>query len=129
MLQGKGTTLRAAQDSPLRTVATSVRTATTAAALTLLVGLGAVSVLAAPQPPADHLGLSGQDEATSRVLERNRCSTTGFGPDVIPATAVIRYRSGHTKVVSFERGWAVFNNEQPGELVAVCLGRPASGSR
>jgi len=121
--------LHAAQNHPLRTVATSIRTATTAAALTLLVGLGAVSVLGAPQPPADHLGLSVQDEATSRLLERNRCSTTGFGPEVIPATAVIRDRSGHTKVVSFERGWAVFNNERPGELVAVCLGRPASGRR
>ena len=93
----------------------------TAAALTLLVGLGALSVISAPQPPAERLGLSVQDEATSRLLERHHCSTTGFDPDVIPTTAVIRDDAGRTRVVSFDHGWAVFNNERPGVLVAVCL--------
>jgi hypothetical protein len=41
---------------------------------------------------------------------------------VIPATAVIRDGAGIIRVVSFDRGWAVFNNERPGVLVAVCLG-------
>ena len=111
----------------LRTAVTSIRTALTAGALTLLVGFGALSVLSAPQPPAEHLGLSVQDEATSRILERNNCSTTGFGPDVIPASAVIRDAHGRTRLVSFDHGWAVFNNERPGELIAVCLGRPRAG--
>lgn len=111
----------------LRTAVTSIRTALTAGSLTLLVGLGALSVLAAPQPPAERLGLSVQDEATNRMLERNQCSTTGFEPDVIPTSAVIRDAHGRTRVVTFERGWAVFNNEQPGELVAVCLGRARAG--
>jgi len=93
----------------------------TAAALTLLVGLGALSVISAPQPPAERLGLSVQDEATSRLLARHQCSTTGFDPDVIPSTAVIRDGSGRTRVVSFDHGWAVFNRERPGVLVAVCL--------
>ena len=106
----------------LRTVVTSLRTALTAAALTLLVGLGAVSVLAAPQPPAAQIGLSVEDEAISRLLEHHNCSTTGFDPDVVPTTAVIRDQAGQTRVVSFDRGWAVFNNERPGHLVAVCLG-------
>jgi len=113
----------------LRTTVTSLRTALTAAALTLLVGLGAASVLGSPEPSGDRLGLSVQDEATSRILERNNCSTTGFEPDVIPATAVIRDRAGRTRLVSFDRGWAVFNKERPGELVAVCLGRPRAGGR
>lgn len=114
----------------LRTAVTSLRRAMTAGALTLLVGLGALSVLSAPQPPAERLGLSGQDEQTSRLLQRNKCSTTGFGPDVIPASAVIRDEYGRTRLVTFDHGWAVFNNERPGELVAVCLGRPrpAAGS-
>ena len=111
----------------LRTAVTSIRTALTAGALTLLVGFGALSVLSAPQPPAEHLGLSVQDEATSRILERNNCSTTGFGPGVIPTSAVIRDAHGRTRLVSFDRGWAVFNNEQPGELIAVCIGRPRAG--
>jgi hypothetical protein len=42
---------------------------------------------------------------------------------VIPATAVIRDGAGITRVVSFEHGWAVFNDERPGVLIAVCLGR------
>lgn len=111
----------------LRTAVTSIRTALTAGALTLLVGFGALSVLSAPQPPAEHLGLSVQDEATSRILERNNCSTTGFDPDVIPAAAVIRDAQGRTRVVSFDHGWAVFNDERPGDLIAVCIGRPRAG--
>ena len=127
-LQGKETTLDAARHTWLRTAATSARTALTAAALTLLMGFGAASVITAPQPPAEHLGLSGQDKATSRLLDRHHCSTTGFEPDVIPTTAVIRDEAGRTRLVSFDEGWAVFNNELPGELVAVCLGPvPAAG--
>lgn len=113
----------------LLTALTSIRTALTAGALTLLVGLGAASVLSAPPSTGDQLGLSVQDEATSRVLERHNCSTTGFDADVIPTTAVIRNASGRIKVVSFDHGWAVFNGERPGELVAVCLGRPHAAGR
>ena len=115
-----------ARVSWLRTAVTSIRTAMTAGALTLLVGFGAMSVLAAPQPPAEQLGLSVQDEATTKLLERNRCSTTGFAPDVVPASAIIREGDGRTRVVSFDHGWAVFKKDRPGELVAVCLSRPRS---
>ncbi|UMG94513.1 hypothetical protein [Nocardioides sp. TF02-7] len=116
-------------DGWLRHAATSVRTALTSAALTLLLGLGAMSVLSSPQPPADHLGLSGDERALSRMLERHRCSTTGFGADVIPESALVRDERGHTRLVSFDDGWAVFQREQPGVLVAVCLGRlqPSKG--
>ena len=106
----------------LRTAATSFRSALTAASLTLLLGLGALSVLTAPQPPAERIGLSNEDERLSRVMERNNCSTTGFESDVTPRTAVIETRRGRTLLVSFERGWAVFNKEEPGRLLAVCLG-------
>lgn len=118
--------MHAATTPWLFTAATSVRTALTAAALTLLVGLSAASVLSAPPPPAEQLGLSVQDKATARLLDRNNCSTTGFEHDVIPATAVIRDQAGRTRLVSFDRGWAVFNRERPGQLVAVCLGPDAT---
>ena len=99
----------------LRTAVSSVRTATTAAALTMLLGLGAVSVLVAPQPQApEQLGLSSRP--LDAMMERNRCSFTGFGK------AIIRTPAGATQLVSFERGWAVFSGEAAGELVAVCLG-------
>ena len=128
LLSERGTTLHAATTHWLHTAATSVRTALTAAALTLLVGLSAASLIGAPPPPAQQLDLSVRDEATSRLLERNNCSTTGFEPDVIPAKAVIRDRAGRTRLVSFDRGWAVFNNERPGQLVAVCLGRTTTSA-
>jgi hypothetical protein len=99
----------------------SLRTAITAAALTLLLGLGAVSVFSPPEAPTE-IGLSVQDEQVNRLLERHQCSLTGFDPGVVPATAVIRDRLGRTRLVSFDHGWAVFNGERPGELVAVCLG-------
>lgn len=106
----------------LESTVLSLRSALTAGGLTLLVGLGAMSVLGQePTPPTDQLGLSAR--GLDRMLERNHCSTTGFGKDVIPSKAVIRRPDGSTDLVSFDRGWKVFNGDKPGELVAVCLGR------
>ncbi|MBU2694067.1 MULTISPECIES: hypothetical protein [Pimelobacter] len=106
----------------LRVGVHSVRTATTVAALTLLVGFGAVGVVSTPKPsaPSTQLGLSmGPLDA---LMEQNRCSVTGFDRDVIPSTAIVRTPAGGTELVSFDRGWAVFSGEAAGELVAVCLG-------
>lgn len=106
----------------LRVGVHSVRTATTVAALTLLVGFGAVGVISTPEPstPSPQLGLSmGPLDA---LMEQNRCSVTGFDRDVIPSSAIVRTPGGSTELVSFDRGWAVFSGEAAGELVAVCLG-------
>lgn len=106
----------------LESTVLSLRSALTAGGLTLLVGLGAMSVLGQePAPPIDQIGLSAR--GLDRMLERNHCSTTGFGRDVIPSSAVVRRADGTTALVSFDQGWKVFNGERPGELVAVCLGR------
>ena len=105
----------------VRPLLTSLRTATTAGAFTLLVGFGAVNVIAAPQPaPAEPVGLSAGP--LDELLERHRCSVTGFDRRTIPSHAIIRTPAGQTRLVSFDRGWAVFNGEAAGELVAVCLG-------
>ena len=108
--------------SRVRSTVATVRTGVTAGAITLLVGLGAMSVLSAPEPrPSDGtLGLSSRH--LDRLLERNRCSTTGFAPEVTPSKALVTDRHGTTRLVSFEEGWRVFTGERPGELVAVCLG-------
>lgn len=100
-----------------------VRQCLTAGALTLAVGVGALSVYAgdATPPRAEPFGLSGQD--VPEAFERHRCTTTGFGTDVTPEEAVVRFADGRTKVVPFTRGWASFTGDKPGELVAVCLGR------
>jgi hypothetical protein len=52
-------------------------------------------------------------------MDRFECSETGFGPDVIPNSALI-HLEGHVKRVTFDRGWAVFTGEEPGTLMAVC---------
>jgi hypothetical protein len=110
-----------------RAALTSIRTATTAGAMTMLVGLGALSVIAAPQPQApEQIGLSSRP--LDAMMERNRCSYTGFDRDVIPSTAIIRTPEGETQLVSFDHGWAVFSGEAAGELVALCLGPAPKGA-
>lgn len=97
------------------------KAAITSGAIVLLVSAGALALVSEP-PETDRSQL---DLSTSRVdamFERNRCSVTGFGSDVIPARALIRRESGRTAMVSFDHGWAIFSGERPGELMAVCLG-------
>ncbi|WP_205472673.1 hypothetical protein [Nocardioides sp. SYSU D00038] len=75
-------------------------------------------------------------DAYERVVERamddQRCSTSGFDRDVVPGSALIRTPAGQVQVVSFDRGWAVYNGRRPGTLIAVCLERepvrPAAGT-
>ncbi|GAA3662852.1 hypothetical protein GCM10022237_23380 [Nocardioides ginsengisoli] len=104
----------------------SVRTATTVAALTLLVGFGAISVITPPPPsaPSQQIGMS--SGPLDDLMQRNRCSYTGFDRTVIPSTAIVRRPDGATELVSFDRGWAVFTGQADGELVAVCLGPEAA---
>ncbi|MBZ5735801.1 hypothetical protein K8Z61_15005 [Nocardioides sp. TRM66260-LWL] len=64
-----------------------------------------------------------QAARVDRLMTRERCSPTGFGPSVIPARALLRTGDGVVRVVSFDRGWAAYEGRAPGTLVAVCLGR------
>lgn len=57
------------------------------------------------------------------LMAREDCSYTGFGSDVIPATALLRTDAGKVRVVSFARGWAAYEGEATGTLIAVCRGR------
>lgn len=109
----------------LRVAVHSVRTATTVAGLTLLVGFGALGVVNEPAPtsPAERLGMS--SGPLDDLMQTNRCSFTGFDRDVIPSKAIVRTPEGDTELVSFERGWDVFSGKIAGELVAVCLGPAA----
>ena len=111
-----------AAPSWVRVTIHAVRTATTIAALTLLVGLAAVGGTAPPRPadPSHRLDMS--SGPLDALMQANRCSFTGFDRDVIPSKAIVRTPEGVTELVSFDRGWAVFSGEAAGELVAVCLG-------
>ena len=110
-----------------------IRTATTVAALTTLLGLGTANLLSPPQAsgPGDRIGdVAGP---LDDLMETNRCSLTGFDRGVIPSTAIVRTPVGVNELVSFDQGWAVFSGEQPGDLVAVCLGprtttKPVAGT-
>ncbi len=103
------------------TVMVSLRSALTAASLTLIVGFGAIGLLSQEPAPAGPLGLS--STPLDKMLERHNCSVTGFDADVVPRSAVVRHPDGSTELVSFDQGWAVFNGEEAGDLVAVCLGK------
>ncbi|MCL2542500.1 MAG: hypothetical protein FWE71_08595 [Nocardioidaceae bacterium] len=114
--------VNAREDRPRwASIAINVRTALTAGALTLLFGLGAVSVLI--QPPTtgtSEIGLSARP--LDHMMSHNRCSYTGFGTEVIPSKAIVEDPSGRTRLVSFDVGWKVFTGKRDGQLVAVCLG-------
>ena len=47
------------------------------------------------------------------------CSVDGFGPDVIPGSALVE-RGDRIHHVSFDDGWAVFTGDADGALLAVC---------
>ncbi|HWU22595.1 MAG TPA: hypothetical protein VN088_13765 [Nocardioides sp.] len=102
------------------TLALSVRTAFTTGTLVLLLGLGAVSVLAQPPTQTRELGLSARP--LDHMMTKNRCSYTGFDSSVIPSKAIVRDATGRNRLVSFDAGWAVFTGKKTGQLVAVCLG-------
>lgn len=56
-----------------------------------------------------------------RAMTSQRCSQHGFDESTVPASALIRTASGQVKVVSFARGWDVYQGRRPGQLIAVCL--------
>jgi len=113
----------------LRSSVALLRRATTAAGLTLLVGLGTLNLVSTPDSnlPVPEIGMS--SGPLHDIMRHNRCSFTGFDRDVIPSTAIIRTPSGDTKLVSFDRGWKVFTGDLEGQLVAVCLGPKAIDQR
>ncbi len=64
---------------------------------------------------------SQQQERLARLMSDHRCSTTGFGPGVIPGSALV-LRAERVRHVSFDEGWAVYTGDRPGTLLAVCRG-------
>jgi hypothetical protein len=101
------------------------RTALTAASLTTVLGLGAISVISSPVDHPQELGLSSRP--LSPLMTHNRCSYTGFDADVIPSKAIVRDAAGRVRLVSFQTGWDVFTGKRGGQLVAVCLGPKHAG--
>lgn len=85
----------------------------------LISGFAAWSPLRTQHPSALRVELISKD--LQRAITEHNCSTTGFGDSASPRSALIR-RHGVLRHVSFERAWSVFTGQEPGELLAVCLG-------
>lgn len=85
--------------------------------LALALGLGVAMSDSADQSAAPSNEVS--DSRATRLMDRFECSETGFGPDVVPNSALIHVQ-GKVRRVSFDRGWAVFTGDEPGTLMAVC---------
>jgi hypothetical protein len=56
----------------------------------------------------------------SELSQRYDCSRTGFGPDVIPAHAIVLTPGSRVQLTSFDRGWTILEGKRPGTLLAVC---------
>jgi hypothetical protein len=87
-------------------------------ALALSLGLGVSITDRADQSSAPSTEVA--SPRVERFMDRYKCSTTGFGSDVIPRSALVQL-DGRMKRVSFDKGWAVFTGDEPGTLMAVCL--------
>jgi hypothetical protein len=90
--------------------------------------VGAISFVAVAAMGTTTEGMSAAQELSSppagqarldKLIARHDCSPTGFGPGVIPGSALVERRD-KIRHVSFDHGWAVFNAEKPGTLLAVC---------
>ena len=58
-------------------------------------------------------------ERVDTLMTRHDCSHTGFGPDVIPGSAIVE-RGSQVLHVSFDDGWAVYTGDATGTLIALC---------
>jgi hypothetical protein len=103
----------------LRFALTVVKGACLVTMLALVVGGGLQTASS-----GDH-GTASADDAYARVVERavtdHRCSFRGLADGSHVPSALIRTTRGDVRVVSFERGWDVYNGKLPGHLIAVCL--------
>ncbi|MEQ6902275.1 hypothetical protein [Nocardioides sp. YIM 152588] len=116
------------RDRPRHRATRRLRTALagiTSAALTLALGYAGLGMTRTTWSTAERGVVPAGTSKVERLFQRNRCSATGFD-EVIPARALIRRESGAVALVPFASGRAVHLGEEPGDLLAVCLG-PAKG--
>jgi len=109
-----------------RAARTGLRLGLTAVKGTCLGALASLVVIGGLQTSSPgQTGTASVDDAYERVVQRavtdHRCSASGFDDGSQAASALIRNARGDVRVVSFEKGWDVFNGKRPGDLIAVCL--------
>jgi len=85
---------------------------------------GAVQVSGAPVEQQVPSVIESRNAALLKAIDRHQCSTTGFGADRVPSSALIRTPRGRMSLVTFDQGWAIYTGDRPGRLLAVCLAQP-----
>lgn len=82
-------------------------------------------VLTSAPTAADYQGPTAADVSAQARLDAlmaaHDCSRSGFGSDVVPGSALIE-RDDEIQHVSFDDGWAVYEGDATGALLAVCRG-------
>lgn len=90
---------------------------------TLLPG-GSTGMGGAGEPVVDAQLQTPADARVQALMRRFGCRTDGFDGRQVPRSSLVRRADGRVAVVSFERGWKVFERAGAGSLVAVCLRPP-----
>ncbi|MCW2843400.1 MAG: hypothetical protein JWN22_1316 [Nocardioides sp.] len=102
-------------------VLSTLRAAVLGALLSASVGVGLNAALTTDPPNDERVQADGFTRQVHAAMKQHHCSTTGFGANSLPPTALIRTGHGRLRVVTFVEGWEVYSGERPGTLVAVCL--------
>jgi hypothetical protein len=100
---------------------TTVKALVLGALLALTVGIYVNASAEQESPPPSAVNVDAYTEVVLKKMTEHECSVTGFGASAVPTSALVRNQQGKLRLVSFDRGWAVFTGEAPGTLVAVCL--------
>ena len=93
-----------------------------------LVVMGSAGVADSPDRGAAERLAQSAEPVPSReasLMKRFECSTTGFGPEGDPRSALVRGQGGTPRVLSFDEGWAIHTSGHDDlTLVAFCLADP-----
>lgn len=107
----------------LRAAVATVKVGVAAAIAMVAVGPAVAATQDVVAERAEAQGPTASDLAAQahleRLMTRHHCSTDGLGPDVIPGSALVE-RDDRVQRVSFDEGWAIFQGDARGALLAVC---------
>lgn len=104
-----------------RLLLTTLRAVVLGALLSLSVGTGLNALLESRAPHHPAPASDAWSRQVRALMLEHHCSTTGFGATTLPTTALVKTPGGDPRMVDFSTGWAIYNGQRPGTLVAVCL--------
>ncbi|GAA4121896.1 hypothetical protein GCM10022215_27210 [Nocardioides fonticola] len=123
MLTANRSQARRRPPRPWRVALTVTKTALASAVVVAMLGTQITGTATATNETDQTTSVDPLSARIDALMVRERCSYTGFGADVIPASALLRTDRGDVRIVSFARGWAAYEGKASGTLIAVCRGR------